>query len=149
MTDKLLECIKQGYIQKTVSTMQYPDYSEPEIQNYVDKNAMQEYLKNCTYKERLPYLEKLAEAYNEGDTPIVYYNPYLRRNLLNLFIKVIENDAVFINELIAIYSHQIYFYVSSEYVDDSDVYDDEYAGREIENTKELGKIIQLIANFEK
>ena len=148
MTDTLLEYIKQGYIQKMVSTMQYPDYNEPEVHNYVDKKEMREYLKNCTYKERLPYLKKLAEAYNEGDTPIVYYNPYLCQNILNVFIKVIEDDAEFIDELIAIYSHQIYFYVSSEYLDDSDVYDDEYAGREIEDTKELGKIIQLIANFE-
>lgn len=148
MTDKLLECIKQGYIQKTVSTMQYPDYSEPEIQNYVDKNAMQEYLNNCTFKERLPYLKKLAKVYDEGDTPTANYDPYLCQNILNVFIKVIENDAEFIDELIAIYSHQIYFYVSDEYLDDSAVYDNECAGREIEDTKELGKIIQLIANFE-
>ena len=148
MTDTLLECIKQGYIQKTVSTMQYPDYSEPDIQNYVDKKVMQEYLNSCTYKERLPYIKKLAKVYDEGDTPTANYDPHLCHNLLNVFIKVTENDAVFINELIAIYSHQIYFYVSSEYVDDSAVYDDEYAGREIEDTKELGKIIQLIATFE-
>ena len=148
MTDKLLECIKQGYIQKTVSTMQYPDYSEPEIQNYVDKNAMQEYLNNCTFKEQLPYLKKLAKVYDEGDTPTANYDPYLCHNLLNIFIKVTENDAKFIDELIAIYSHQIYFYVSSEYLDDSAVYDDECAGRGIEDTKEIGKIIQLIAAFE-
>ena len=148
MTDTLLECIKQGYIQKTVSTMQYPDYSEPDIQNYVDKKVMQEYLNSCTYKERLPYIKKLAKVYDEGDTPTANYDPHLCHNLLNVFIKVTENDAVFINELIASYSHEIYFYVSSEYVDDSAVYDDEYAGREIEDTKELGKIIQLIATFE-
>ena len=148
MTDTLLEYIKQGYIQKTVSTMQYPDYSEPEVQNYVDKNAMQEYLNNCTYKERLPYIKKIAKAYNEGDTPTANYDPYLCQNILNVFIKVIEDDAEFIDELIAIYSHQIYFHVSSEYLDDSDVYDDECAGREIEDTKELGKIIQLIAEYE-
>lgn len=148
MTDTLLEYIKQGYIQKTVSTMQYPNYSEPDVQNYVDKKAMQEYLNNCTFKERLPYLKKLAKAYDEGDSPTTTYDPYLCQNILNLFIKVIENDAVFINELIAIYSHQIYFHVSSEYLDDSDVYDDECAGREIEDTKELGKVIQLIATFE-
>lgn len=148
MTDTLLEYIKQGYIQKTASTMQYPDYSEPDVQNYVDKNAMQEYLNSCTFKERLPYLKKLAKVYDEGDTPTANYDPYLCHNLLNVFIEVIEDDAVFINELITIYSHQIYFYVSDEYLDDSAIYDNECAGREIEDTKELGKIIQLIANFE-
>ena len=148
MTDTLLEYIKQGYIQKTVSTMQYPDYSEPDVQKYVDKNAMQEYLNNCTFKERLPYLKKLAKVYDEGDTPTANYDPYLCHNLLNVFIKVIEDDAEFIDELIAIYSHQIYFYVSDKYVDDSGIYDEKCAGREIEGTKELGKIIQLIAAFE-
>lgn len=148
MTDTLLEYIKQGYIQKTVSTMQYPDYSEPDVQNYVDKKAMQEYLNNCTFKERLPYLKKLAKVYDEGDTPKANYDPYLCKNILNVFIKVIENDAEFIDELITIYSHQIYFYVSDKYLDDSAVYDDECAGREIEDTKELGKFIQLIAAFE-
>lgn len=138
MTDKIIEHIKQAYIQYVATYKTYPDYNGDYIKEFIDYDLLIQYLNKYPFNERFKHIQKLAQeliAHESIDD-------------FNEFIEIITNDKRFIHDLVLHYSEQIYFYVSSEYLDDSAIYDDECAGREIEDTKELGKVIQLIAAFE-
>lgn len=138
MTDKIIEHIKQAYIQYVATHKTYPDYNGDYIKEVIDYALLTLYLHECPFNERFKHIQKLAQeliAHESIDD-------------FNEFIEIITNDKRFIHDLVLHYSEQIYFYVSDKYLDDSAVYDDECAGREIEDTKELGKVIQLIAAFE-
>lgn len=137
MTDKIIEHIKQAYIQYVATNKTYPDYNGDYLNNLIDYDLLTRYLNECSFNERFKHIQKLSQELITNESIDDF----------NEFIEIITDDKRFINELILIYTEHIYEYVANEFCQDTFIYEDKYARYKIEDTKDLIKIIQLIANF--
>ena len=104
MTDKIIEHIKQAYIQHVATHKTYPDYNSDYIHDFIDYQLLKTYLDATKFDERFKYIQKCAE--------------------------------------------NIYQYVANNYCKDPFVYEEYFARYDIEDTKELVEVIQLIAEYE-
>lgn len=137
MTDKIIEHTKQAYMQHVVTHKTYPYYNSDYLNNFVDYEELTSYLEECEFNERFKHIQRFVQ-------------PLIVDGLIdfNEFIEIITDDKRFIHDLVLHYSECIYEHVADNYCNDKFVYEDEYAQYKIEDTKELVKIIQLIAEFE-
>lgn len=136
MTDKIIEHIKQAYIQYVATNKTYPDYNGDYLNNLIDYDLLTRYLNECPFNERFKHIQRFVQ-------------PLIVDGLIdfNEFIEIITDDKRFINDLVLHYSESIYDHVANEFCQDTFIYEEKYARYKIENTKELIKIMQLIANF--
>lgn len=137
MTDKIIEHIKQAYIQYVATHKTYPDYNGDYLNDFIDYDLLALYLNECPFNERFKHIQRFVQ-------------PLIVDGLIdfNEFIEIITDDKRFINDLVLHYSESIYDHVADEFCQDKFVYEDEYARGKIENTKELVEVMQLIAEFE-
>lgn len=136
MTDNIIEHIKQAYIQYVATHKTYPDYNCDYLNNFIDYDLLTHYLNECPFNERFNHIQRLVQPLIVDD--LIDFNE---------FIEIITNDKRFINSLILHYMGRIYDHVANEFCQDQFVYEDQYARYDIKDTKELVKVIQLIAEF--
>lgn len=137
MTDKMTEHIKQAYIQYVATHKTYPDYNTDYLNEFIDCEELASYLNECPFNEKFNHIQRLVQPLIVDD--LIDFNE---------FIEIITNDKRFINSLVLHYSECIYDHVANEFCQDKFVYDDKYARYDIKDTKELIKVMQLIAEFE-
>lgn len=137
MTDKMIEHIKQAYIQHVATHKTYPDYNGDYLNDFIDYELLTSYLNECPFNERFKHIQRFVQ-------------PLIVDGLIdfNEFIEIITDDKRFIHDLVLHYSECIYEYVTYEFCQDKFVYEDKYARYDIKDTKELVKVMQLIAEFE-
>lgn len=137
MTDKMIEHIKQAYIQYVATHKTYPDYNCDYLNNFIDYDLLTHYLNECPFNERFNHIQRFVQ-------PLAVYN------LIDFdeFIEIITNNKRFSNSLVLHYSECIYEHIANNYCNDAFVYEDKYARYDIKDTKELVKVMQLIAEFE-
>lgn len=136
MTDKIIEHIKQAYIQYVATNKTYPDNTDY-IGEFINYDLLIQYLNKYPFNERFKHIQRFVQ-------------PLIVDRLIgfNEFIEIITNDKRFIHDLVLHYSECIYDHVADEFCQDKFVYEDEYARGKIENTKELIEVMQLIAEYE-
>lgn len=135
MTDKIIEQIKQAYIQHIATHKTYPDNTDY-IREFIDYDLLVRYLNEGPFNERFKHIQRFIQ-------------PLIVDGLIdfNEFIKIITDDKRFIHDLVLHYSECIYDHVANEFCQDKFVYEEEYARSKINDTKELIKVMQLIAEF--
>lgn len=136
MPDKIIEHIKQAYIQYVATNKRYPDNNDY-IEGFINYDLLIQYLNKYPFNERFKHIQRFVQ-------------PLIIDDLIdfNEFIEIITDDKRFIRERVLHYIECIYDHVANNYCNDSFVYEEDYARCEIEDTKELVKIIQLIAEYE-
>lgn len=137
MTDNIIEHIKQAYIQHVATHKTYPDYNGDYLNDFIEYELLTSYLNECPFNERFKHIQRFVQ-------------PLIVDSLIdfNEFIEIITNDKRFIHDLVLHYSERIYDHVADEFCQDKLVYEDKYARGKINDTKELVKVMQLIAEFE-
>lgn len=138
MADKIIEHIKQAYIQHVATHKTYPYYNSDYLNKFVDYEELTLYLNESSFNKRFEHIQRLTQELIANESI----------NDFNEFIEIITNDKRFINNLVSYYAEHIYQYVANNYCNDSFVYEGNYSQYDIEDTKELVRIIQLIAEFE-
>lgn len=136
MSNKIIEHIKQAYIQHVATNKRYPDNTDY-IREFIDYDLLALYLNECPFNERFKHIQRFVQ-------------PLIVDGLIdfNEFIEIITDDKRFIHDLVLHYIECIYDHVANNYCNDTFLYENEYARCKIEDTKELIKVMQLIAEFE-
>ena len=131
MSDKIIEHIKQAYIQHVATKKTYPCYKSDFVRDFINYDLLLQYLNECPFDKRFKHIQKIVQP-----------------NLIdfNEFIGIITNEKRFINKLVLHYSECIYDHVADNYY--KLLYENEYARCKIKDTEELIKVIKLIAEYE-
>lgn len=116
----------------------YPYYNGDFLDNFVDCEELVLYLKEYGFGKRFKHIQILAQELIAKESIEDF----------DEFIEIITNDKRFINNLVSYYVEHIYQYVANNYCNDSFLYENGYSQYDIEDTKELVRIIQLIAEYE-
>ena len=138
MTDNIIEHIKQAYIQHVATNKTYPDYYGDSIHDIVDYQLLTMYLDATKFDERFKYIQIITQKFIANEAIDDF----------NEFIEMITNTKRFARNIVVHYKEHIYQYVADNYCNSTFDYEEEYARYKINDTKELIKVMQLIAEFE-
>lgn len=134
----ILELVKQAFEQFITKNQTIPSFGDGfyDIKEYFNEEKALIYFNELSFEKMKSYITFLAEAYDRGDTPSADDCSCLD------FANIIVNTGEFIDELVAVYFNQLYYYLSDQ-IDEFDYLEDEQI-----DVKMQQQIIAEIQKFE-
>ena len=134
----ILELTKKAFEEFITNNQTVPSFGDGfyDVKEYFDEEKAINYFNELSFEKIKLYILFLAKAYDRGDTPSADDCSCLD------FANIIVNTREFIDELVAVYFNQLYYYLSDQ-IEEFDYLEDEQI-----NVKMQQKIIAEIQKFE-
>ena len=137
-TDSYKWFLDEGLREMFDDIMPIEDFQGNLSLEFVDYQLLTMYLDATKFDERFKYIQIITQKFIANEAIDDF----------NEFIEMITNTKRFARNIVVHYKEHIYQYVADNYCNSTFDYEEEYARYKIEDTKELAKIIQLIAEYE-